>query len=206
MFSLRTVVPLTVLPLALLMGGLTSAHGQSNGGSLFADPIAREPGDVLTIVLNEQTSAERESSYEGDSESSVDGSGSGTVPGGISGSFSTNAEITTETENSNESAQSDMLNGTFTARVTGVDNTGNLQIRGERRLTIDGVTHIMEVSGLVRPTDVREDNTVLSTQIANARIKYGEDGFRHQGVFSKGLLLKGVGLIATGLSVFFGAR
>lgn len=209
-------VPIGLVLILVVVLGLTgphSAHGQQSAEdvepasqSLYADPVAREPGDVLTIVINEQTSAQRESAYEGNSSSSMSGTGSGTFSENVSGSFSAGTEVSSETENSNESVQSDMLNGTFTARVTGVDNAGNLQIKGERRLTIDGVTHIMEVSGMVRPSDVRQDNTVLSTQIANAQITYGEEGFRHRGIFSKGLLLKVGGVVATGIGIFLGVR
>lgn len=209
----RFVSVASLLGLAFGMVGGLPAHGQESSAqaepadqSLYADPVARGAGDVLTIIINEQTSAQRESAYEGNSSSSLSGNGSGTFSETISGSFSAGTQVSTETENSNESVQSDMLNGTFTARVTGVDEAGNLQIQGERRLTIDGVTHIMEVTGVVRPSDVRQDNTVLSTQIANAEIKYGEKGFRHRGIFSKGLLLKVGGVVATGVGIFLGLR
>lgn len=212
-FRFVSVVFVFAWGFALGLTGPLPAHGQQSptdaepaSQSLYADPVAREPGDVLTIVINEQTSAQRESAYEGNSSSSMSGSGSGTFSQNISGSFSAGTEVSSETENSNESVQSDMLSGTFTARVTGRDNAGNLHIQGERRLTIDGVTHIMKVNGVVRPSDVRQDNTVLSTQIANAQITYGEEGFRHRGIFSKGLLLKVGGVVATGIGIFLGVR
>ncbi len=204
---------LVTLALALGLAGAPAAHGQESSTSvraaeqsLYADPVAREPGDVITVVIDEQTSGQRESSYEGNSSSSLNGSGSGTFSESISGSFSAGTEVSSETENSNESVQSEVLNGTFTARVTAINNAGNLEVKGERRLTIDGVTHIMEVSGVVRPTDVRQNNTILSTQIANAKIKYGEEGFRNQGIFSKGLLLKVGGVVATGIGIFLGIQ
>lgn len=215
MTPLRFASALSLLGGLLAVGlmGALPAHGQQTPAtaepasqSLYADPVARAPGDVLTIVINEQTSAQRESAYQGNSSSSLSGNGSGTFSEAVSGSFSAGTEVSSETENSNESVQSDMLNGTFTARVTGVNNAGNLEVKGERRLTIDGVTHIMEVSGVVRPSDVRRDNTVLSTQIANAQITYGEEGFRHRGIFSKGLLLKVGGVVATGIGIFLGLR
>ncbi|WP_103020674.1 flagellar basal body L-ring protein FlgH [Salinibacter altiplanensis] len=215
MIRFRRVPIATVLALTIALGltGAPPAHGQESSTrvraseqSLYADPVAREPGDVITVVINEQTSGQRESSYEGNSSSSLDGSGSGTLSESISGSFSAGTEVSSETENSNESVQSEVLNGTFTARVTGVSTAGNLEVTGERRLTIDGVTHVMEVSGVVRPSDVRQDNTILSTQIANARITYGEEGFRHRGVFSKGLLLKVGGVVATGIGIFLGIQ
>lgn len=179
--------------------------GPASGQSLYSDPVARQPGDVLTIVLAEQTSAQRESSYEGSSSSAMGGSGSAATPT-FSGQFGGDAEISTETNTNNESVQSDLLEGTVTARVTDVNEAGNLLIEGERRLTVNGVTHVMEVSGVVRPSDVRHDNTVLSHQIAGANIKYSQAGFRHRGFFSRGLLLKAGTVAAIGLSVFLGLR
>jgi len=202
----RPLFPVVVFAFALVLGGTHSARAQGQNQSLFTDPVAREAGDIITVVINEETSAQRSSSFEGDAETQTEAGGGGTFPGGISESFSADASFSNETEKSNESVASDMLNGTFTARVTGVDGTGNLQIRGERRLTIDGVTHIMEVTGVVRPTDIRQDNTVLSNQIANAQIKYGEEGFQNDGFFAKGLLIRAGSIIGTGLAIFFGVR
>lgn len=178
-----------------------SAQGQS----LFTDPTAQQQGDVLTIVLAENTSAQRESSYEGSSESAINGGASVSAPT-LQNAFSGDAEINTQTDNRNESMQSGILEGTVTARVVEVNEAGNLLVQGERRLTINGVTHIMSVSGIVRPRDVRHDNTVLSHQIANAKITYGQDGFRHSGFLSRGLLLRAGSVLAIGLSIFLGLR
>ncbi len=65
----------------------------------------------------------------------------------------------------------------MTVVVVGVDSTGNLAIQGERRLSVNGEAHVMKVSGLVRPYDIRYDNSVLSYQIANANIEYRRAGF-----------------------------
>lgn len=199
----RTVshfVPIALMVL-LGLGSPLSASGQS----LFTDPVAHQEGDVLTIVLAEQTSAQRESSYEGNSSSSMSGGGGVSAPS-IESRFSGDAQINTETNNSNESVQSGVLNGTVTARVTQVNQAGNLLVEGERRLTINGVTHVMRVSGLVRPSDVRHDNTILSHQIANANIRYNQAGLRHSGFFSKGFFLKVGSVAAIGLSIFLGLK
>ena len=66
--------------------------------------------------------------------------------------------------------------GTLTARVVGVDPAGNLLVEGERQLDVDGTTHILQVSGLVRPQDVGPSNSVLSHQIADARVAYRTEG------------------------------
>lgn len=179
---------------------LPAAHAQS----LFSDPKARQPGDVITILLAEQTSAQRESGYSGSSQSSLGGSGAVSAPG-IGSAFSGDAEITSETGNRNETVQSDLLEGTMTARVTGIDASGNLQVEGKRRLNVNGVTHVMVVSGTVRPLDVRYDNTVLSHEIANANITYDELGVRHR-LFDTSTLLKVGSTLAVGVGIYLGIK
>lgn len=186
---------------ALLLSLPLSAQGQS----LYSDPTAAEPGDVLTVILDEQTSAERASSYEGSSSSEISGSGSATG-NGLAGQFGADAQIENATENSNQTVQSGTLTGTLTVRVVEVNEAGNLMVTGKRNLTVNGATHVMKVSGIVRTDDIRHDNTVLSHQIADAKIKYNQSGMRHNGFFSKGFLLKAGSAILVGISVLLGLQ
>lgn len=193
------LAPATAL-LAVFLGAPLLAQGQS---SLYTDPTAAEPGDVLTVILDEQTSAQRASSYEGNSSTSVSGGGGASGPG-LGSQFGADAQIQNETSNSNQSVQRGTLTGTLTVRVVEVNEAGNLVVSGERDLTVNGATHVMEVSGIVRTSDVRHDNTVLSHQIADAKIKYNQSGMRHNGFFSKGFLLKAGSAVIVGISIFLG--
>ena len=201
-----TAPPSRLLPLllvlAILLGHSAPASAQE---SLYSDPVAHEPGDVLTVILDERTSAERESSYKGSSNASVGGSGAADGPG-LSSQFGADAEIRSQTDNTNETAQSGTLTGTVTVRVVEVNQAGNLLVEGRRNMTVNGATHVMEVSGLVRADDIQYDNTVLSHQIANARITYNQSGMRHNGFFSKGFLLKAGSAVLVGLSIFLGLQ
>lgn len=201
-----TAPPCRLLPLllvlAILLGHSAPASAQE---SLYSDPVAHEPGDVLTVILDERTSAERESSYQGSSNASVGGSGAADGPG-LSSQFGADAEIRSQTDNTNETAQSGTLTGTMTVRVVEVNQAGNLLVEGRRNMTVNGATHVMEVSGLVRADDIQYDNTVLSHQIANARITYNQSGMRHNGFFSKGFLLKAGSAVLVGLSIFLGLQ
>ena len=104
------------------------------------------------------------------------------------------------TNSRNQTVQSDLLQGTVTATVVGVDSTGNLRIEGERKLNVNGVTHLMKVSGRVRPFDIRSNNTILSYQIADAFIEYRRDG-----KFRKKLIRPGTFVKIGGLAVLVGA-
>ena len=62
---------------------------------------------------------------------------------------------------------------TVACLVTEVTASGLLRIEGERHLRINNETEIIQVSGFVRPEDVKIDNTVPSILIASADIHYG---------------------------------
>ena len=197
-FVSRFVFSVAFLTLVAGLWGEGSAAAQS----LFSDPKARQPGDLLTIVLVEQTAAQRESDYEGSSSSSLGGGGEMSNPA-FGSRFSADAAISTQADSRNTTTQSDLLEGTITARVTGVDEAGNLIVEGERHLNVNGVTHLMRVTGLVRPLDVRYNNTVLSHQIANADVEYRQLGFQHR-FFSPGTLWKAGATLVLGVVAFLG--
>ena len=50
--------------------------------------------------------------------------------------------------------------------------TGNYSIEGQREVAVNSEKQILKLKGVVRPQDIRIDNTVLSSFIADARIEY----------------------------------
>ena len=53
---------------------------------------------------------------------------------------------------------------------------GYLMVQGEKRMTLNQGSEHVRFSGIVRPADIRSDNTVDSTNVANAQIIYGGRG------------------------------
>jgi flagellar L-ring protein precursor FlgH len=172
--------------------------------SLYADPRAFRQGDLLTIILAERTAAQRESNYEQASNTKLGGAAA--VSGTLVGRFSADATFVHEGKARNETLQRDLLTGTVTAIVVGVDSTGNLLIEGERRLNVNGVTHLMRISGLVRPLDVRYDNTVFSYQIARARIEYHQSDGLTRKFFRPGLFTRIGALALIGAAIALGTQ
>ena len=162
--------------IAVLLGLLICGAQFSMAQSMFSDFRANRAGDVLTIVLAEQTSAKRASEWNNASQSTTGGDatvGNGTA---LSGKFGIDATYSKNGRNKNQSVQSDLLRGTMTARVDSVDASGNLIISGERQLAVNGEIHLMKLSGLVRRYDVQPSNTIMSYQIASADIQYTRKG------------------------------
>jgi flagellar L-ring protein precursor FlgH len=54
---------------------------------------------------------------------------------------------------------------------------GNLRVRGEKQIAINQGTEFIRFSGVVNPRAITVQNTVPSTQVADARIEYVGDGY-----------------------------
>jgi len=86
-------------------------------------------------------------------------------------------DTTQKFDGSGDSTQSNSLTGNVTVTVVEVLANGNLVVRGEKTLRINQGDEYLRVSGVVRPADVSSDNSVISTQLADARIAYSGSGF-----------------------------
>lgn len=157
--------------------------------ALFEDLKARRVGDTLTVVLQERTQASKDAKTETDKENLVDvanptllGSelkfdtpflphGNGRSSG-LGTSLSSNQEFTGE----GTSSQGNSLTGNITVTIAEVLSNGNLVVRGEKWLTLNQGDEYIQISGIVRPFDIKSDNTVLSGQVADARITYSGKG------------------------------
>jgi flagellar L-ring protein FlgH len=75
-----------------------------------------------------------------------------------------------------EASQSNTLSGEISVTVAAVYPNGTMLVRGEKQLTLNRGDERIQISGLVRLSDITADNRVFSTQIADARIRYTGKG------------------------------
>lgn len=191
------------LAVSLLALVLTTLPAQAQL-SVFADPKADAAGDLVTVVLVERTTASRQSAWQNASNAAVGGTAEVVGNSDISGRFGVDATFNKQARNQNSSSQHDLLNGTVTARVVDVDPAGNLIIAGERKLSVNGETHLLRISGVVRPIDIRSNNTVLSPDIANADIEYRRGGL-HRRYFSPALFVRAGAVAAIIAAIIIGS-
>ena len=90
--------------------------------------------------------------------------------------FSASVGQSREFSGSGDTSQSNSLTGRVTVVVTEVLPNGNLMVRGEKRLQLNQGNEFVKVAGIVRPADVRADNSVQSSNLANASIIYSGEG------------------------------
>lgn len=160
----------------------THEHDQTVNGAIYRPTTAMNLyqrrayrlGDVLTINLNEATSASKSSgtSYSRESANNV---ADMTL-------FGANIDTNTSLSNGSEfdgaanSDQSNQLQGNITVTVTNVLPNGLLEVRGEKWLQLNKDKEFIRISGLVRKEDIAPDNTIASTRVADVRIAYSGTG------------------------------
>lgn len=147
----------------------------SQADSLYSDTKARRIGDLVTMIIVEQSQATQSASTQTGSDGQVQVgpmSLANIVPVipsiGASGSDSASAKGST--------TRGGTLNARMTAQVVDVSPNGNLIIEGRQTIIVNGEEQIIVVSGEVRPQDIASDNTVLSTFVADATIAYQGTG------------------------------
>ena len=79
------------------------------------------------------------------------------------------------------------MNGTISVTVVRVYPNGNLEVKGERKLSYNSGTEYLRLAGVVRPEDISSTNTVSSTKVADAQISYTGTGDMNDSV-TKGWL------------------
>lgn len=146
----------------------------------FEDIRARRIGDVINVVLDERTDATKSASTQAKRSSKIGIPGptlfGGSVTLGGRALLSSDISGSTDFKGSGDSSQSNRLSGSIAVTVADVLPNGNLVIRGQKQLTLNQGSELVQLTGIVRAEDVTPDNTVLSTQIADASITYGGRG------------------------------
>jgi flagellar L-ring protein precursor FlgH len=151
-------------------------QGSSGHFSLAEDRRARRTGDLVTIRLVERIRAEKSAGQDASRSSSrsldlPDASpfsriDEGLFSGGSNSGFS----------GSGGASQTNSLTGEFSVTVVRVLPNGALMIAGDRRIRLVRGEEQVQLTGLIRPEDIGPDNRVLSTRVADARLRFTGTG------------------------------
>ncbi|OGJ85962.1 MAG: hypothetical protein A2268_00070 [Candidatus Raymondbacteria bacterium RifOxyA12_full_50_37] len=166
----------TVIIFSMIM--LAYITSEARSFSIYGDKKAKKIDDVITVYVTEEASAMNKTKTDTKSKTDVglstSSSGNGLmqfIPSvGLSGGDNVDFRGTGETTRSGE------LKAKVTVRVVEVQDNGNLLIQGSKVVEINDEKETIHVSGTIRPEDIRADNTVLSYNIADAKITYTGDG------------------------------
>jgi len=164
-----------------------SAIAPSNGAifsvasarPLFEDRRARFIGDTLVINIQEKVQASKKSENKTTRSHEVDASVPTIVGLPFKGAQGTvlSASSSNDFNGKGENTSSNNFTGTLTVTVIEVYPNGNLLVSGEKQIGLKEGEEFIRFSGVVNPNTITAANTVVSTQVADARIEYKANGF-----------------------------
>ncbi len=150
-----------------------------SSGSLFADLKASKVGDIVTITVSETSAASKASATTNSKAQNFTGSftfggvGVGSNVSNPSGGLSFgpyNGAFNKTFAGSGATSQTDSMTAYMTATVVDVLPSGNFLIRGSRWTMVNDELQQIVLEGVIRPADINSNNTVLSQNVAEAKI------------------------------------
>jgi flagellar L-ring protein precursor FlgH len=187
---LRSTV-LLLLAAASLTAGAESLYREESFRALTADPRAYRPGDLLTILVVESSSAT--SSADTSTEKKA---GIGLAVQATNLSKSATVDLNDNFSGKGTIQRSGKLLAQLTVTVKAVEPNGDLLVAGAQQIAVNDERQNILLEGRVRPVDISESNTVLSTRLADAKISYIGDGIlgekQHPGIISRILSWLGI--------------
>jgi flagellar L-ring protein precursor FlgH len=180
-FSRPLLVALFALPLTFQ----TAVHAQSlwhddTVRPMFADKRGANIGDILTIVVQETTTATKNNETKTEKNSSLTAQiTSFLFPGWLNYKGSMPAvQYSADAKHDGSGAinNSEAIVAHVAVKVMDILPNHNLVIEGKRETSFSGEHQTITLHGIVRPEDVGSDNTVLSYNVADATISIAGKG------------------------------
>jgi flagellar L-ring protein precursor FlgH len=155
---------------------------RSGSRAFFKDQRAAQVGDIITVLVNMNDTANLKNST-----SAVK---TGSETGGIPNFFGLTALlpkavnpselISANSTTSNVGTGQIQRNEAVTLRVAGIVSqvlpNGNLVVAASQEFMVNSELRELRVTGVIRPQDIASDNTVSHDRMAEARIAYGGKG------------------------------
>ncbi len=150
--------------------------------SIYSDLKAHKIGDVVTILVNEQTSSanKAETRTSKQNEMGIDNkAGTGFID--FLTGFSASTSSDNQYQGSSQIVTSGQFNASISVRIFKILEDGNFLIKGARVMDVNGEKQVTELTGVVRPQDITSSNTILSSKVADVHIFHKGNGVVEQG-------------------------
>jgi flagellar basal body L-ring protein FlgH len=180
----RWLLVLAIVAAAILVNAVGSASAQTDSlatpmerprgrASWVSDGVDLRPGDIVTVLIDEQTAAEEWVSESGSDKRTLRAElmmkSDGTLSPGATGPSS---QYNADSKQSGQAGRQGGITGVLSTRVTSVDANGLASIEGKKSVTVDGRDQVITLKGLVRSQDLSSNNMVYSSRLADAAITY----------------------------------
>jgi flagellar L-ring protein precursor FlgH len=157
-------------------------HPERADNYSFLDVRAHFPGDLLTVLISEQSTGKKDASTAAKADSSISASVEDffgvpasavkLLPKGFNPESIVKAATARDSKSDGETTRAGTLTASITVTVVGADTSGNLRVQGDKIISVNSEEQYIVLSGTVRPEDIAADNSVQSSRLADARIDY----------------------------------
>ena len=177
---MRKVIQTSVLLAIGLARAAWAAEAESLSqaqGSLFSAEKIYQLGDLVTVIIAENATAEQSASTELHKEFNL-----GLTTGGSLGTLLPSAGgglNSKQTGGGNLQRQGKVM-ATITTRVVKILPNGCLGVAGQQEIELDSGRQRISVQGTVRPRDISSANEVVSCRLADAQIEFLGQGALHE--------------------------
>ncbi len=172
---MRTI-KVALIVIAVLFPAIVTAQSplwDEGSGSLYSNLKAYRVGDVVTVIIQEQSIASSKAKTDTKVKNEAGGGpGVGTLDfvslWGLDSENNYKGDAKTE--------RSGQLQAKISVQIIEILDNGDFRVEGQREVNINGERERIKLSGIIRPRDITPDNTILSTYVADAMIMYDGKG------------------------------
>jgi len=189
-----------------LTGWLSAQAFNADNRSIFSDIKAHRIGDIVTVVIVENTNASSESktNQSGAANMGMTGNVTGTLTDYLP-LFGVTGGLNSAHDGKQGAEQKERMTGKISATIVEQTEAGTFKIKGERIMEVNGEKNLIQIEGLVRPRDIGTDNIVYSYNVADARVIYRKSGLKGKmvkpgSVQRIGSWVLGIGLLAVAIT------
>lgn len=168
-------------------------------GNPFSDDKAFRRGDIVLVRVVQKSSGTKKANLDTKRNSSISANikyllgmekGINSVTGYAGAAAAATAAASNDLINAQSARQysgqgsterTDDLTATVSAIVTDVMSNGNLMIYGHQTVMLDNESSVLTVQGIIRPSDIDAQNSIDSTRLANANIRFTGSGVLSDG-------------------------
>jgi flagellar L-ring protein precursor FlgH len=160
---------------------------------LAMDFRAAREGDVVTVVVSEQASANSQGATATKRTSAAQASvtslfGPKPATGALSNLLNANSQQ--QLQGSGATSRTTTVSTTLSARVIKVLPNGNLIVQGEKTVAINSESESVMLRGIVRPIDIGRDNSIDSNRVADLEVRINGRGVVNDAIHRPNMLYR----------------
>jgi len=149
------------------------AEENAMSSGLFSEVKGHKIGDILTVLVAESATATQKATTQTKKSSNL-AVNAGTGPLNFIPNMGNTSS--SDFQGDGTTSRSGNLTAKISAKIIKKLPNGNLVVEGKRFIRINEENQEITLTGTVRPTDIAADNTVLSSYLADAEIRYKGNG------------------------------